>query len=286
MLHRESFRCFSRMRVRWAEVDAQKIVFNAHYMMYADTAISEYWRALAVPYESGFAKLGGELYVKKATVEYHASARYGDVLDVGVRCAAIGNSSMRYEIGIFSGSALLSSVELVYVFADPATQKSQPVPAALRLLIDDFEAGRAFTELRSGDWNQLGREALRLRTDVFVREQQIDVALEVDGRDEAARHVVVYNRLEQAVATGRLITESPGVGRIGRLAVDRDLRGSRLGRQVLDALVAASQARGDREVQLHAQRSAEGFYLRAGFSVQGEPYEEAGIEHITMVRSF
>ena len=91
---------------------------------------------------------------------------------------------------------------------------------------------------------------------------------------------------DEAVATGRLITESPGVGRIGRLAVDRDLRGSRLGRQVLDALVAASQARGDREVQLHAQRSAEGFYLRAGFSVQGEPYEEAGIEHITMVRVF
>ena len=286
MLHRESFRCFHRLRVRWAEVDAQKIVFNAHYMMYADTAISEYWRALALPYDSGFARLGGELYVKKATVEYHASARYGDVLDVGVRCAAIGNSSMRFEIGIFSGAALLSSVELVYVFADPATQKSQPVPSALRSLIDDFEAGRAFTELRSGDWNLLGREALRLRTDVFVREQQIDVALEVDGRDEAARHVVVYNRLEQAVATGRLITGAPGVGRIGRLAVDRDLRGSRLGRQVLDALVAASQARGDREVQLHAQRSAEGFYLRAGFSVQGEPYEEAGIEHITMVRVF
>lgn len=286
MLSLDMFHCFHRLRVRWAEVDAQKIVFNAHYMMYADTAISEYWRALALPYESGFARLGGELYVKKAGLEYHGSARYGDVLDVGVRCAGIGNSSMRFEMGIFCGKQLLTSVELLYVFADATAQTSKPVPEALRTLIDDFEAGRSVSELRSGDWNLLGRDALRLRMDVFVREQQIDPALEVDGRDEAARHVVVYNRLGQGVATGRLITEAPGVGRIGRLAVDRDLRGSRLGRQVLDALVEASQARGDREVQLHAQCAAEGFYRRAGFTAQGEPYDEAGIAHITMVRSF
>lgn len=286
MLSLDMFHCFHRLRVRWAEVDAQKIVFNAHYMMYADTAISEYWRALALPYESGFARLGGELYVKKAGLEYHGSARYGDVLDVGVRCAGIGNASMRFEMGIFRGTQLLTSVELLYVFADATTQTSKPVPEALRTLIDDFEAGRGVSELRSGDWNLLGRDALRLRMDVFVREQQIDPALEVDGRDEAARHVLVCNRLGQGVATGRLITEAPGVGRIGRLAVDRDLRGSRLGRQVLDALVEASQARGDREVQLHAQCAAEGFYRRAGFTAQGEPYDEAGIAHITMVRSF
>lgn len=286
MLHREMFRCFDRTRVRWAEVDAQKIVFNGHYMTYVDTAISAYWRALALPYETGFARLGGELYVKKATLEYHASARYGDVLDVGVRCAGMGNSSLRFEMGIFCGNKLLTSAELLYVFANPATQTSQPLPEALRTLIDDFEAGRSVSELRSGDWNTLGRDALRLRMEVFVREQQVDPALEVDGRDEAARHVVAYNRLGMPVATGRLVTQAPGVGRIGRMAVDRDLRGSRLGRQVLDALVAASQARGDREAVLHAQCSAEGFYRRAGFLPQGAPYEEAGIAHITMVRTF
>ncbi len=239
-----------------------------------------------MPYEAGWGLLGGELYVKKASVELHASARYGDVLDIGVRCADIGHSSLRFEIDIWKGMALLSSVELLYVFADAATQTSSPVPQALRGLIDDYESGRAVSELRSGDWNTLGRDALRLRMDVFVREQQIDAALEVDGRDEAARHVVAYNRLGLAVATGRLITDSPAVGRIGRLAVDKELRGSSLGRQVLDSLVAASQARGDREVLLHAQCSAEGFYRRAGFIAQGEPYDEAGIEHITMVRVF
>ena len=57
-----------RLRVRWVEVDMQKIVFNAHYLMYLDTAISDYWRALAMPYAAAMADLGGDLYVKKATL--------------------------------------------------------------------------------------------------------------------------------------------------------------------------------------------------------------------------
>ncbi len=54
--------------------------------------------------------------------------------------------------------------------------------------------------------------------------------------------------------------------------------------KAVDALVDAARAGGDAEVQLHAQRSAEGFYRRAGFTVVGEPYEEAGIAHIAMAR--
>ena len=46
---RSDFRFFHRLRVRWAEVDMQKIVFNAHYLMYFDTAIADYWRAMAMP---------------------------------------------------------------------------------------------------------------------------------------------------------------------------------------------------------------------------------------------
>jgi predicted GNAT family N-acyltransferase len=97
---------------------------------------------------------------------------------------------------------------------------------------------------------------------------------------------VVYNRLGMAVATGRLLQESPGVGRIGRMAVERSVRGGQWGRKVLDALTEAARERGDLEVRLHAQRSAEGFYRRAGFDVVGEPWTEAGIAHIAMARSW
>lgn len=285
-MQRRDFRCFHRLRVRWAEVDMQKIVFNGHYLMYIDNAMSEYWRALGLPYDASMHALQGEMFVKKASLEYHASARMDDTLDVGMRCARVGNSSCVFEAGIFSGERLLVSGELVYVFADPVAQKSRPVPQVLRDIITAFEAGEDTAEVKTGDWNALGRDAGRLRTAVFVTEQGIPAEIEADALDATARHAVVYNRLGQPIAAGRLLQDSPAVGRIGRLAVDRSVRGALWGRKVLDALVDASRARGDREVQLHAVCSAEGFYRRAGFSVVGEPYEEAGIAHIVMARWF
>lgn len=87
----------------------------------------------------------------------------------------------------------------------------------------------------------------------------------------------------QAVATGRLLPSEAGQARVGRMAVARTLRGQGWGRAVLDALVQAARARGDREVLLHAQSSAAAFYRRAGFVAQGEPFDEVGIAHITMV---
>lgn len=284
-MNRHDFRSLTRIEVRWAEVDAQKIVFNAHYLMYADVGITHYWRQLAIPYESGFAALGGELFVKKATTTYHASATLGDVLDVGIRCVKQGNTSVQFEAGIFRGMDLLNTVELVYVFADPATQTPKPLPQELRDVLTAYEAGQEVVSLRSGSWNELSRDAERLRLAVFVREQGVPREIEMDVLDPVARHVVLFNALNQPVATGRLVTDAPGAGRIGRMAVDRSVRGGRWGRMVLDSLVEAARARGDREVVLHAQRHAEVFYLRAGFTVVGEPYEEAGIPHITMRKS-
>lgn len=283
-MQRQDFRCFHRLRVRWSEVDIQKIVFNAHYLTYADCAMTEYWRALALPYEAGMQALGGEVYLKKAGVEYHASARLDDLLDVGLRCARVGNTSLVFECGVFAGERLLVSIELVYVFADPATQTKRPVPPQLRAMVGHYEAGGDMVELRVGDWATLGHDATALRMAVFVQEQGIDPAIELDEHDTTAVHAVAYNRLAQPVATGRLLYETPGDARIGRMAVDRVVRGQRWGRMVLDALVRAARQRGDAQVTLHAQRSAEGFYRRAGFEVLGEPFEEAGIPHITMRR--
>jgi YbgC/YbaW family acyl-CoA thioester hydrolase len=147
-MNRQDFRFFHRLRVRWAEVDMQKIVFNAHYLMYFDTAVADYWRALALPYEEAMHSLGGDLYVKKASVEFNASARMDDMLDVALKCARIGNSSMSFTGAIFRGEQLLITCELIYVFADPATQTSKPVPHALRNILTGFEvcvAGSANT---------------------------------------------------------------------------------------------------------------------------------------------
>jgi YbgC/YbaW family acyl-CoA thioester hydrolase len=281
-LGRNHFRFFHRLRVRWAEVDMQKIVFNAHYLMYFDTAISDYWRALALPYEAAMHQLDGDLYVKKAGVEYHASACFDDQLDIGLRCERIGNSSILFGGGIFRGDELLVTGELLYVFADPATQTSKPVPPALRDTLRGFEAGEAMTRLQLGNWQEMGEGARQVRTAVFVQEQRIPLALEWDEEDDKALHAVAFNRLDMPVATGRLLQHAPGVARIGRMAVSRVLRGTWLGREILLALVQAARERGDREVMLHAQRSAEGFYQRLGFVPRGKPFTEAGIAHIEM----
>lgn len=260
----------------------QKIVFNAHYLMYLDTAITGYWRALGLPYVEAMAGLGGDLYVKKATLEYHGSARFDDHLDVGLRCAHIGNSSMRFEGAIYRGDELLITAELVYVFADPATQTSRPVPEALRSVMTGFEAGEDMVDIRIGSWKALGSDAARIRTSVFVEEQGIPMEMEWDEADNTALHAVAYNGLAQPIATGRLLVHEPGKGKIGRMAVHHALRGSGVGEAVLRALMAAAASRGDAEVVLHAQRSAEAFYRSAGFSISGEPFDEVGIAHIEM----
>ena len=284
-MKRQDFRFFHRLRVRWAEVDMQKIVFNAHYLMYFDTAVADYWRALALPYEEAMHQLGGDLYVKKATVEYHGSARYDDQIDIGMKCARIGNSSMVFTGAIFRGDALLISCELVYVFADPATQTSRPVPQALRDILTGFEAGQAMVSVKIGSWADLGTHAAAIRTAVFVQEQGIPMDMEWDEADATAIHAVAYNGLGQPIATGRLLQHAPGAGKIGRMAVNRVLRGASLGRELLQALMDQAAQRGDTEVLLHAQRSAEGFYARLGFTPRGETFDEVEIPHIEMVRN-
>jgi YbgC/YbaW family acyl-CoA thioester hydrolase len=284
-MKREEFRFFHRLRVRWAEVDLQKIVFNAHYLMYFDTAVADYWRALAMPYEEAMHLLQGDLYVKKATVEFHASAHMDDRLDVGMKCARIGNSSMSFLGAIFRGEQLLITCELVYVFADPATQTSKPVPQALRAILTGYEAGEAMVQVKTGNWQDLGHDAGRIRTEVFVQEQRIPADLEWDDADAASLHAVAYNRLGQAVGTGRLLPSEGGEAKVGRMAVHQVLRGCRVGEQVLRTLADASARRGDRVLKLHAQRSAREFYARLGFAPEGEPFEEAGIPHLTMTRA-
>lgn len=284
-MKRQDFRFTERLRVRWAEVDMQQIVFNGHYLMYFDTAVAGYWRALALPYQDTMAELAGDLFVRKSTVEYLASARMDDLLDVGVRCHRIGNSSLVFQCAVFRGEHCLVHGELVYVFADPVTQTSRPVPAGLRAVLQAFEAGEPMVEVRVGSWDELGEAARRIRTQVFVQEQRIPAELESDPADAGCLHALAVNRLGRPLATGRLLPHAPGVSKLGRMAVLPVVRGSRVGRAVLEALATAARARGDHTLLLHAQMSAAPFYLRAGFATRGDLFEEAGIPHVEMLRA-
>jgi YbgC/YbaW family acyl-CoA thioester hydrolase len=285
---RQDFRFSTRLRVRWAEVDLQKIVFNAHYLMYFDTAISDYWRAMAIPYEETMHQWGGDLYVKKASVEYFASARYEDQLDVMLKCTKVGNSSVVFNGAIFRSDQLLVTCELIYVYANPATQTSQPIPDGFRELLTTFEAGEPMTLIKTGDVQALGADAFPLREEVFVNEQGFALEIEKDAYDATSVHAVAYNRLGKPLATGRLLptvaVDGVNTSKIGRMAVHRVMRGSKLGRDIINSLVAAAKARGDAVVALNSQWNAQNFYAKQGFTAQGEPFDDEGMPHIEMVK--
>ena len=136
---RDSFVASHRLRVRWAEADMQGIVFNGHYLTYFDIAVTEYWRAIGLPYPETTADSGGEMYTVKSVVEYHSPARYDDELDLLIRCSRIGRSSLDFLLEIWRGADHLVSGQLVYVHADPAARKSAPLPARLIDAISAFE---------------------------------------------------------------------------------------------------------------------------------------------------
>jgi YbgC/YbaW family acyl-CoA thioester hydrolase len=285
-MNRSDFRFADPLRVRWAEVDMQKVVFNGHYLMYVDTAMGNFWRALALPYEQTLAGLGGDLFVRKATLEYVAPARYDDAQNIGIRFESAGTSSLRFVAAVFRGDELLVRGEVVYVWTDAATRRPQPAPAALVDVFRAHAADEPMVSVEVGAWRELGAEAQAIRTAVFVEEQKVPLALERDAADVEAVHALARNRLGLAVGTGRLLAAAgPGQpARIGRMAVSRALRGADIGRALLESLMAAAGRRGDAEVMLHAQVSAIGFYRRAGFAAHGERFEEAGIGHLEMRR--
>lgn len=139
---RDSFTFCHPLRVRWAEVDPQSIVFNGHYLTYADVAITEYFRALGVAYPADLARDGGDFFAIRTLLEYRAPAHFDDQLEIGIRAARLGRSSLTFALGIWRGDALLTSGEIVYVHADGATRSSLPLPAWLREKITGFERTR------------------------------------------------------------------------------------------------------------------------------------------------
>jgi YbgC/YbaW family acyl-CoA thioester hydrolase len=289
-MQRSDFRHLDTLRVRWAEVDMQRIVFNGHYLMYFDTAVASYWRAMAMPYHETLQALGGDLFVRKATLEYLGSARYDDECAVGVRCARIGTSSMTFVCAVFRGQQLLVHGELVYVYADPASQSSRPVPQTLRDGLLGFEAGQTLFEVVLASWKQQQNVAMALRHSVFAHEQGIAVEHLSDSEDTAgpagrpSLHALATNHFGLPVGCGRAVWLANDEVKIGRMAVHAQARGAGVGRGVLHALLTAAQAQGAGAAVLHAQASAVGFYRRLGFAEQGPRFEEVGIEHQTMRR--
>ncbi|MGE5171496.1 MAG: GNAT family N-acetyltransferase [Rudaea sp.] len=121
-----------------------------------------------------------------------------------------------------------------------------------------------------------------MRREVFVEEQGVPEALEWDAADAGALHALATDASGHPIGCARLLPD----GHIGRVAVRRPWRGRGVGTALLLRLLAAAQARGDRQAVLNAQVAAMPFYERHGFVASGAVFDEAGIPHRVMTRTF
>lgn len=130
-MNRNTFSFFYSLRVRYAEVDAQGVVFNAHYLTYCDTAITEFFRNAGHSYSDFFTSKGLDFHLVKATVEYLRPVAFDEMIDIGVAVARIGTSSVTFTLGFFGqdDSVCRATGEIIWVCAQPGTHKSHPLPA-------------------------------------------------------------------------------------------------------------------------------------------------------------
>ena len=145
---RDGFRLITPLRVRYAECDLQGIVFNAHYLAFADIGMTEYMRALVAadrPRDDkdmlgSFTRhFGGDNWVRHADVDYRASAKADDMLDIAVRITRFGRTSYTLLVHLLRGDELLNVAKLTYVWFDPATEQVAPVSAKFIEAVSDFE---------------------------------------------------------------------------------------------------------------------------------------------------
>ncbi len=122
--------------------------------------------------------------------------------------------------------------------------------------------------------------AFDIRRDVFCREQGVDEAEEIDGLDPLCRHYLA--RLDgDAVGTARTRTIAGGDVKIERMAVLKPLRGCGIGKALMARALADI---GAGQAVLNAQLRVESFYGELGFVAEGEIFQEAGIDHVRMIK--
>ena len=132
--------------------------------------------------------------------------------------------------------------------------------------------------VRQAHWAEESADLRAIRTAVFVMEQRVPESVEWDGLDPACFHVLALDSHGKAIGTGRLATD----GKIGRMAVLKDRRGTGVGASILEFLIVAARNRGMDECYMNAQSHALAFYERHGFEARGESFLEADIPHHRM----
>lgn len=141
---RPGFSFFTRFRVRYAEIDGQKVVFNSRYLEYADAAVSEWWEWTGIDAALGDQWRETEFHVRRAEVDYLKPFGWGDTVEAWVRLERVGNSSLVQQFELLHGRTgeLHARVELVVVNVHLETGRPLPITGEVRAFLEGVLAGQ------------------------------------------------------------------------------------------------------------------------------------------------
>jgi acyl-CoA thioester hydrolase len=119
------------IRTRYGEVDAQGVVFNAHWLTYFDDAITQFFAWLGYDPKTVFFE-GFDFMLVKAVVEWRGPAGFDDVVMINVRPSRLGNSSFDMHFDARVEDRPVCEATITYVAIDPESQSPQPIPDKIR----------------------------------------------------------------------------------------------------------------------------------------------------------
>ncbi|MCC3305397.1 acyl-CoA thioesterase [Sneathiella sp. HT1-7] len=140
-MDRQDFNFFHPFRVRYSEIDAQSVVFNAHYLTYFDTAISEYFRHLGYDHQDYVKRTGLDFHLVKSLVLYEKPILFDAEIEVGCRVEKIGRTSITFVLAIFAKGedTRYCTGEIIWVNTNQTTHKTEPVDDTIREMFEKFE---------------------------------------------------------------------------------------------------------------------------------------------------
>ncbi len=129
-----------RLRIRYSEIDAQGVVFNAHYLTFFDTALNEAFRHLDMDWLAQVETTGCDVQLVKSLVEYKSPIRFDEEVDVCARVGRLGTSSITWQLAIFgvNDGRLRATGEVVWVYTDLNNNQSQPLADWLRNALENL----------------------------------------------------------------------------------------------------------------------------------------------------
>lgn len=137
--------------------------------------------------------------------------------------------------------------------------------------------------LKVVDYREKLSDIQLIRIQVFQVEQGVDPALEFDGLDESAEHLLAYLD-NQPVGTTRIRYLDHQTAKIERLAVLSKARGQGIGKKLMEKALDVLALKDIQKVMIHAQEYVKDLYYKLGFEEVGESFEEAGISHVKMLK--